>query len=471
MKKILSGIVIIGGIALALPYYGGYKAEKTLRQIAESNSTPEYELTWESYERGWFKSEAKLNLHYNERELFDESLDIPVHVTLKHGPLLFSKIASIGWVQYEANIDENILPAELNEVIQREDEQDLFEGHGYMNLGGDLIFEETVAAFSIESDEISLNVKGATASGTLASNQKLDLTIVIAPIALDAVAESNENITVTTDTITVLMLADYSKVIAKGLLPYQSIIEVKDISVESEEISLKLEGFRSDSEVFFTESNTLLQINSANTVKKLRYQGGEELSDITLNFSYDNIPVALYSAYIDAFTTDAPVDPDKILNEDIIEAAFTHKAGFSISEASVKYDGAPVSLNLKTYLKKSDNFSAAALLQAPPLLISSIVLNAEMDADKSVAQKLLRKQMETAIAAQLALNGADTTISDAELDVILDQTVQQTLQSSLALGYFTEAADGYKATVSFEDGVFKLNDNELPIDALMQAIQ
>lgn len=471
MKKILSGIVIIGGIALALPYYGGYKAEKTLRQIAESNSTPEYELTWESYERGWFKSEAKLNLHYNENELLEEPLDIPINVSLKHGPLLFSEIASIGWVQYEANIDESIIPAELDEVIQREDDQDLFEGHGYMNLGGDLIFEETIAAFSVESEEFSLSSMGASAKGTLAANQKLDLIIVIAPITIDGISATGENIIVTTDTMTVSVLSDYSKIIAKGLVPTQSIIEVKDIFVESEEVSLTLEGFRSDTELFFTESNTLLQINSTNSVKKVSYQGGEELSDITLNLSYDNIPVTLYSAYIDALTTNSTVNPDEILNEDIIESAFTHKAGFSISEASVNYGGAPINLNLKTYLKKSDDFSAAALLQAPPLLISSIVLNAEINADKSVVQKLLRKQIETAVTAQLALNGTEDTISEDELEAIIDQTIQQSLQTSLAFGYFTEQANNYKATISFEDGVFKLNDNELPLDALMQAVQ
>ncbi|MEE2733467.1 MAG: DUF945 family protein [Pseudomonadota bacterium] len=100
MKKLVIYVVAIGvGVLLSFPLVTGFALERAYQsRVASMPQQPGVEITAESYDRGWFGSQALVRVRLHPAEwlgdptLVSESFDLLVKSDLQHGPVLFTDL-------------------------------------------------------------------------------------------------------------------------------------------------------------------------------------------------------------------------------------------------------------------------------------------------------------------------------------------------------------------------------------------
>ena len=179
----VAALVLVAVLAAALlvtPRVVGSMTEARVRErvaAIDASSAASAEIT--SFERGWFRSSARIALRFAPDSLAqlpvidarDNPLlgPIPVAVEFAHGPIAVLDGVHFGWSRMVARLDKEAPGvAELEQTLGV---PYLFEFRGKTPYVGGMAFDADAPSFMLPIDEALLTFSGATADGTFAGNR------------------------------------------------------------------------------------------------------------------------------------------------------------------------------------------------------------------------------------------------------------------------------------------------------------
>ena len=176
-KLVIVAAAALAAVLLALPRVVGSMTETRVRaRVAaiDASDTASAEVT--SFERGWFRSSAKIELGFipdNVSQFVGAAGNpfgtIPIVVEFAHGPIAVLNGVHFGWSKMVAHAD----PAApgVNELQQTLGVPYVFEFRGRTSYVGGMSFDADAPPFELPIDEALLTFSGATLAGTFAAPQ------------------------------------------------------------------------------------------------------------------------------------------------------------------------------------------------------------------------------------------------------------------------------------------------------------
>ncbi|TQV89799.1 YdgA family protein [Aliikangiella coralliicola] len=173
MKKIIILIFAIAAIVLITPFFVGSKAETAIKDVyAKVNENPTYQLKITEYNKGWFYSDAKLELVLT---LPQEISIPPVVVTQKmqHGPFLWTSGGfGTGLVDTIFGVE---LPAELQAELDKikEIDENTISITSRMAFDSSVDSQVVVKPFVVNHEGVTVDVKAADIQSSLQKSGKM----------------------------------------------------------------------------------------------------------------------------------------------------------------------------------------------------------------------------------------------------------------------------------------------------------
>ncbi|GAA6167400.1 DUF945 family protein [Sessilibacter corallicola] len=470
MKKILLPVVIILAIVLIPPAITGSKAEKELNSLTDLiSSNPGYSATWENYNKGWFSTNATLTISFDTAYFDPESsqvIDIPLTFNAKHGLFLFSDTQTLGLFSYELGLREE-QSSTLEGILDFDKNQAFYTSTGAMDLTGNLTLNDKISAFSVSEESNELSFSGYTGSGTYSSSQVLDYEAIIGQFSFSG--KEDEIIKVSESSLK--MSADYGQSIAKNLAPSTASFNTDEIVIETNDGNGKFNDLAVLAELVIADDKKSFDmdfdISLANGVT-----GEESFEDLKFVFGYDNITTAFYEAYLGALeNVDSFEDPAQLFTPEVLDEALSKGMGISADQLSVTLPKGKMSSSFNFSIPPQSNLTGETVLQNPLLLTQAVLVNVNISMDQPLAAQIARSQMEQTINQQLELQraaGQEVTLTDAELDQLIDQSVDTTLATLIQQGFLIENNNLYESVMSFQNGQATINGVEIPLEALLQ---
>jgi uncharacterized protein YdgA (DUF945 family) len=477
MKKII-GIVLLllATVLLGGPFYAGIKAEKELRNFtAKFDSYPGYQVSWQTYKRGWFSTEAVLDIGL-DAAMWPSADDVPVEplptlplaIQIDHGPLLLNDISSLGWYSWQLDLTKNQTEW-LEEHVDMAGEGQLYEARGHAGLLGAVTFDDELKAFAISDDHgnILLRTNGYVGAGTISSAGKLSYAGLVKGIDLTA-----EDALVVLGDITLRTEGDLSRMDWDSFI-YPSHFYANLASVQAQggdqEVSLTNTVFEGAIEI--PEGESWFDLIVSLSVGSLAAHD-VQIDDATMTFAYEHISLQAYSAYMDmvAATLESPeqdLNYQQFLTPEVMQEFFANGPAFALRNFSFTMPDGDFKGSIKLALK--DDFTMPASEPNLFMLIQALTLDADVVVDRSLALYLAK----TSSRAQAEASMVDSEVTEADIEAAANQQAQDKLGMLTAQGILVSEGETLRARLQFADGQLLLNGKPmpLPLGMLMGGLQ
>ncbi len=476
MKKIFILVLVVALVVLGLQFYGGVKAKEELDSFVEViNNNPGYEASWSSYDKGWMNTNAVLNLSMQipaGKNGATEAIDIPLNIAIGHGPLLLNNEGKLGWFSYEVALSEEHSKY-LSEHLATKQDGDLFQNDGFMSFAGDILIHNAILPFTARAEELNIDFAGLSGNGVLKDNGLLTYQADIGEFSFNA--DNGSSVKIAKAKLT--SESDYSR-IEKGsnLMPGKGSYTIPKIETVLNGKSGALENVVLAAEVVMPESAPVANIVFDLSAGKGNFEK-DGFSDFGISLSYDRISLKLIETYM-AMVNDAmknggvEPDPGKLLTAEVLGEALGHKPGFSINKLNIKLPEGQFDSNFSVALQAVDGVDSAMIAQNPMMLMQGLLVNLNMKADKSLAQRFVRQQSEATVDQQILAEqaaGVESKYTDDQKSKMVEQNANMMLQMMLGQNFIVEDGNTYKTVAKFENGESFVNGKPmpLPIGALM----
>jgi uncharacterized protein YdgA (DUF945 family) len=471
MKKLLVPVIIILAIILIPPSITGSKAKQELDTLIELIAeSPGYNASWESYNKGWFSSDAILTVSI-DKILFDASqtgtYDVSLKLDAKHGLFLFSDTQTVGLFSYTFRLLD-----EQTEVIKQNLDYDttneFYLSVGSVDLTGNLVISDRLAAFSASEDGTELSFAGYTGNGTYSASQELNYTGVIGKLSID----KPETVTFNMSESELSLVADYSQLIASNLAPSTFSFTTGEIFFTTEEDGdMTIENLDTSGEIIIADDQKSFDMTfEASAAKGLL--GDEEFQDFTANFGYNDISIGLYEAYISALEkVNNFEDPAQIFTPELTEQFLASGMGFSVEKLSITLPDGKFNSSLNITLPAQTDLTADAVFQNPIILTQALLANAKITMDEPLVQQIATAQVEQSIQQQIESQraiGQEVNLTDDEIDALVAQSVDPTLAALVQQRFIQKNGSVYESNFSFKNGQATVNGQVIPLEALLQ---
>lgn len=452
-------------VLLGLPRVVGSMTEARVRErVAAIDASPAATATVRSFDRGWFKSTARIELTLVPDEIaqlaasgadagnpFLGGAPLPIVVEVAHGPVAVLDGVHFGWSKMVARPDTST-PG-IGELEQTLGVPYLFEFRGRTSYGGSVTFDADAPAFVLPVDEATLTFSGATLAGTFAGGRvdadanvrSLELSSPTGALAVSDVWASADN-----------------ELRSEYILPGKASLQIGKMTMTD---SLRGTAPLFDADNLTIASDTTLQADEtladftvSYTLDALRLEGNE-LTDAALGIAVHNVDVAVLEAYgtamRDAATAGDPAAALATLGLEI-ERALQSGPSMTIEPLRFRFDDEPFAAKIALIANTDRLPPAGALsLDNPLLLLGVFDTSAEASASKPLALQL------ATLAAKMQL-GADPSIPPDQLDYMAEAQSGLLLTMLTSQGVLVDEGDTYRTQVEFSDGTLTLNGNPLP---------
>ncbi len=496
MKKIIGiaalllAIVLLGG-----PFYAGFKAERELHKVAAKfDSYPGYQVSWQSYERGWFSTEAVLAIGL-EAALWPGMADgtqpesqakslpsLPLVIQIDHGPLLLNDISTFGWYSWQLELTQD-QTAWLEEHIDAAGEGQLYESHGHAGLLGAVAFEDELKAFSVRDNHggILVHTNGYVGSGTISSAGKLSYAGLVKGVDLTA-----EDALVVLGDITLRTEGDLSRMDWDSFIyPSNFYVNLTTVQVQGGDQEISLTNAVFEGAVEIPEGENWFDLIVSLSVGSL-VADEMRMDDAAMTFAYEHISLDAYSAYMDmaAAALEAPeqkLDFQQFLTPQVMQQFLANGPAFALRNLSFTMPDGTFTGSIRLAVNKDAVPPGAAA--NPLLLVQAITLQAGVTVDQPLALYLAeasaRAQVEAAGVEGEGSEGGGgeevdgEAIDDADVDAATRQQAQDKLDMLIAQGILVSNGKTLEAKLQFANGQFLLNGRPipLPLGLLMGATQ
>ena len=453
--------VLVLVVLLGLPAVVGTITEARVHERVEaidSSATASAQVT--SFDRGWFRSTARIALNFTPDAAQFGNLPpgvavpntmptIPVAVEFAHGPIAVLDGVHFGWSKWVARLDtEAEGVAELQQTLGV---PYVFEFRGRAGFSGNLAFDGDAPAFELPIDEALVTFSGATFDGTFDGGRDLEARVHVP--ALDFTAPTG------TFLVTELRASADNEIRSRYVMPGQAAFSIQRIAISDalqggtpvfEAANLEI-----SSEVTLDDAETLLDTRIAYALDSMRI-AESEITAAAIELTARNLDVATLEAYgaaIDDATSTA--DPLTMLGPHL-ERALRAGPTFTLDPIRFELDNEPFEGRVQVSADPARLPPAGTLdVENPLFVIGLLDTTAEVTLSKALAQNL------ATLMARMQLAG-DSTVPADELEYLAEAQAGLTLTLLLGQGVLVEDGEAYRSALDFTNGTLTLNGNPLP---------
>ena len=462
-KSAVVAAALLGVALLVLPRIVGSVIEANVRdRIAAIDANPNAAAALQSFDRGWFRSTARIELSLapdNVAQLADAAGtplgvlgSLPIVVELAHGPIAVLGGVHFGWHALIARPDvEAAGVAELTETLGV---PYLFEFRGRGPYTGGLRFDADAPPFELPIDEALLTFSGATLNGTFSGVR----------LRADAQAGALE-LTSPTGTFAVrqLLASADNELRSDYVIPGETSLSIASISVAPPLQGAKplFEAARLTvrSNVAVDEAGELLDVEIDYNLDSVRSEENE-LTAGKLTVTARNVDVAALEAYSAAAADAAAAGADgAALTAALgphLERALKHGPSLTLDPIRFRYGEEPFQGRVAITTNPARLPPAGTLnLENPLLLLGLVNVKADLQLSKPLAAEL------ATLGARAQL-GSDPTVPPEQLDYLAEAQSGLMLTMLVGQGVLIEDGEGYRSSLDYTDGALTLNGNALP---------
>lgn len=459
MNKLAIGVAVALVVALlALPGLVGSTTEARVRErIAALDASPSAAAELVAFDRGWFRSTARIVLRPDGlAQLQDTDGDavpnaLPIAIDFAHGPVAVLDGVHFGWSKMIARPDKSA-PG-VTELEQTLGVPHLFEFRGRTSYFGALAFDADAPPFTLPIDDALLTFSGATLNGAFANS------------ALDASAQAG-SIEFASPSGTVAVHGLYAsadnELRSAYVMPGAASFAIESISMsegaqgatplfEAANLSVK-------SNVALDAATELLEMRVDYGVDSLRVDENR-VTDGALALTVRNLDVAIVEAYGATAAAAANTGDASLLYSAIephLERALRAEPSMTFEPIRFRYADEPFDGRIEITTNPSGLPQAGTVsLDNPLLLLGLVNIAADLRLSKALAAEL------ATLSARLQL-GADGSIPSDQLDYMAEAQSGLMLTMLVGQGVLAEDGDDYRCSFQFRDGEMTLNGNALP---------
>ena len=448
---------------LALPPLVGSMTEAHVRErVAAIDASPSVGAEVTSFQRGWFRSRATIELELVPPGVAAASgaagaplgafAALPIVVELAHGPVAVLDGVHFGWSKAIARADA--AASGIADLEQTLGVPYLFEFRSRTSYLGNLAFDADVPPFELPFLEALLTFSGATFAGTF------DTPHLVADAQIGSAALASP-----TGTFAVSGLqATVDNVLRSQLvLPGESTFSIASISatgpLQGTAPTFEATNLRVRSNVAVDAAGALLDMRVNYDLDSIRLDESEITSGV-MELRMRNLDVAAIEAY-SALARDAAAigsDPAAIVASLGPQLERALKAGPSVvlDPLRFRYNDEPFEGRVEITTNTARLPPAGTLsLDNWLMLLSLVNVNADVRVSKTLASNLAM------LAARLQLAG-DFSIPADQLDYMVEAQSGLMLAILTSQGVLIEDGDDYRSSLDFTDGALTLNGSLLP---------
>jgi uncharacterized protein YdgA (DUF945 family) len=458
-KVAIAAAALLVIVLLALPGLVGSITEANVRErieIIDASAGAAAELT--SYERGWFRSTARIALRADYADqLAATGADLgvlgglPIVVELAHGPVAALDGVYFGWSKVVARPD--VEAVEIAELTQTLGVPYLFEFRGRTPYLGGLAFDADAPAFEVPVGEALMAFSGGTVAGKFAG------------IRLEADAQVDSlDLTSTTGTFALrgLVASADNELRSEYVMPGEASFSIASVSAAPAQGAAPIFetlNLRMVSDVDIDAAGELLEMRVNYDVDSVRI-AENELTAGSVGVTVRDLEVAAVEAYsaLASEAAAAGADPATLTASlgPHLERALKRGPSMTLDPIRFRYDGEPFEGRVEVTTNPSRLPPAGTLTLDNPLLLLGVVnANADLRLSKTLAGQL------ATLGARMQL-GNDPTIPPEQLDYMVEAQSGLMLTMLVGQGVLIEEGDGYRTAFDYTDGSMTLNGNPLP---------
>jgi uncharacterized protein YdgA (DUF945 family) len=463
MNKLAIAAAALLLVALfALPVAVGAITEARVRErVAAIDSDRRAAAELRSFERGWFRSTARIDLRPLPDDLAASAAAagnplgamaaLPIVVEYAHGPIAVLDGVHFGWAKLVARPDA--AAAGVGGLMQALGVPYLFEFRGRSGYLGGLDFDADAPPFEVPVEDALLRFSGATLRGSYAAPRlEADARIGAVEVTSETGSLAVRGVNFSTD----------SELRSQYVMPGQASFAVDAISVVDALRAATLfeaRNLRVASQTAVDPAGELLEVRIKYDVDSVRLENGE-LTAGALGVAMRNLDIGAVEAYskLAADAAAAGVDPAALAESLAPHFERALRAGLSIAVDPLRfrYDGEPFDARVEITTNAA-RLPAAGLLRLdnPLALLGLFDVNAELRVAKPLATRL------ATIAARQQL-GTDPTIPPEQLDYMAEAQSGLVLATLIGQGVLVEDGEAYRSSFDYTDGAITLNGNALP---------
>lgn len=458
-KLALAAAALLVVALLALPGIVGSVTEARVRErVAAIDSSPTASAAVQSFDRGWFRSTARIELRMipdTVGQFADvtgdlESLpSLPVVIDFAHGPVAVLDGVHLGWSKMVARAD----PAAdgVAALQQTLGVPYLFEFRGRSSYLGGLTFDADAPPFVLPVDESLLTFSGATLAGTFV-RAHLDANAQISAVEL----------TSSTDTYALrgLYATADNELRSEYVMPGRATLSIESISAgDPSAPTFEAANLNIRSDVALDAAEELLEMRVDYEADSVRVTDNV-VTAAALGLTVRNVDAATLEAYsaaaADAAAGGAAADTLAATLGPHLERALKAGPSLTLDPLRFRYDDEPFEGRIELTTNTQRLPEAGTLDLENPLLILGLVnADAEVRVSKPLAADL------AALSARLQL-GADASIPPDQLEYMAEAQSGLMLTMLVGQGVLVEDGTDYRSSVQFRDGAITLNGNPLP---------
>lgn len=454
-------IVLPAVVLLAAPGLVGSSTEAHVRErVAAIDASARASAEVTSFERGWFRSTARIELRFGPDDLqigFDGAEaglaagTLPIRVDFAHGPIAVLDGLSFGWSKMIARLD-----TEAPGVVDLERTLGVpyvFEFRGRTGFFGGLDFDADAPPFDLPIDEVLVTFSGATLDGTFA-DPKLAATAEVAAVAFTSPTG--------TFAIQNLRAAIDNELRSPYVMPGDATFSIERVAVNEAGGAVpvfEVANFRVASNIGLDTAGELMEMRVDYDLDSLRI----EQSNVTaakVALVIRNLDVAAIEAYATAVENVASTtsDPGDLLATVApeLERALRTGPSLTLDPISFRLDAEPFEGRIAVSTNTARLPPVGALDLDNPLLVLGLF---DTDAEVRLSQALTRRL--AMLFAQMQLAG-DPGVPPEQLEYMAEAQSGLLLTMLVAQGVLVEDGNGYTSALKLTNGGLTLNGNALP---------
>jgi uncharacterized protein YdgA (DUF945 family) len=434
-------------------------------RVAALEASGVLKVSLRSYERGWFRSRARLSLALAPQTIarLDElgaalglppiSADLdrraPIALQIAHGPLAVLDGVYFGWSKIVARPDagaRNIAALERSLGVPY-----LFEFRGRTSFAGGVSFDATVPPVDLEAEGVHIAFSGAGVDGAfvgqrLVSDSRLDGFALTSPPG----AFTIRNVRAATDV----------ELGSSNAAPGDAKLSIEQLSIvdaaRGDGPVLDAANVRIASKIGLDPRAALLDLHATYDADSVLLYGAR-IADASVGVALDKIDLAALETYLKLAQTDGGGNDPAAEVGKALTHALAAGPSFVLDPLRFRFDGEPFTARLEiaanpAALPATGSVDPDNWLALLPALRST----ASVDVSKKLARDI------AVLVAEMRF--ADDGMPPDQRRLLADMQAGLMLVTLISQGMLVDAGDTYHAELSLTDGALTLNGGPLPFD-------
>jgi uncharacterized protein YdgA (DUF945 family) len=466
MNRIVVAVVVVAVaiILLATPPALGKLTETRVRErVAALNGSGVLSAEVKSFDRGWFRSSAKIELGLAPEYLAQTGAlnaataslahRATIVVDFAHGPVTVRNGVHLGWSAMVARLDASL--PDVAELEQRLGVPYVFEFRGHTGLSGAVQFDADVPAMDIPTGVARFKSSGAVLEGSYA-HERLVSEAHVASLEFSSPTGSF--------TLNDLHASTRNRILSRYAAPGEGEFSIASVTATSPFRGggplFELQRLKITSSTSVDAAQALLDAKVAYGLDRLHIVDND-VSEASIGINLHNLDVMALRGYAETMQqlgASANADRDATLAAlaPHIKRALAAGPTLTLEPLRFKFDGEP----FEGHVELTTNAARASRLDGPDLDMLRLLGTFDGTADLRLSKALARRFATLAATMQL---GMDARIPPDQLNYLAEAQSGLMLVTLVNQGLLIEDGDAYHTAIRFADGALTVNGSPLPL--------